>query len=84
MEKSLVSDMADMKNQFKSVTSTGAKITKIITKVNTVVAQQKKSWAKVASKGSKGKTFDNNFSAIEVAKKVNKEINETIKAIEIG
>ena len=64
--------------------STGAKITKIITKVNTVVAQQEKSWAKVASRGSKGKTLDNNVLATEVAKKVNKEITETKHAIWIG
>ena len=42
-KKSLVSNMADMKNQFKSVASTGDQITKQLTKVNTVVAQQGKS-----------------------------------------
>ena len=43
--KSLVSDMADKKNKFKPVASTGVQITKQITKVSTVVAQQEKSWA---------------------------------------
>ena len=39
-----------------------------IIKVSTV-----KSWAKVASGGSKGKTLDNNVLATEVAKKVNEK-----------
>ena len=82
--KSVVSDMADMKNQFKSMASTAAQITKQITKVSTVVAQQEKPWAKVASRGLKGKTVDHNVLATEIARKVNKEITETKKTIYTG
>ena len=47
--KSLVGNMADMKNRFESVAFTGAQVAEQITKVSTVVAQQEKSWAEVAS-----------------------------------
>ena len=78
--KSLVVDMAVMKIRFESVTFTGAQVAEQITKVSTVVAQQEKSWAKVASGGSKGRTIDNNVLATEVARKVNKEITESKKS----
>ena len=78
--KSLVGDMADMKNRFESVTFTGAQVAEQITKVSTVVAQQEKSWAEVASGGSKGRNLDNNVLATEVARKVNKEITESKKS----
>jgi len=41
-----------MENRFESVAFTGAQVAKQITKVSTVVAQQEKSWAEVASGGS--------------------------------
>ena len=47
--KSLVGNMADMKNRFESVAFTGAQVAEQITKVSTVVVQQEKSWAEVAS-----------------------------------
>ena len=68
--------MTDIKNHFKYVASTGAQVTKQITKVSTVVAQQEKHSAKVASRGFKRK----NVLATKVARKVNKEITETKKA----
>ena len=51
--KSLVGNMADMKNRFESVAFTGAQVAEQITKVSTVVEQQEKSWSEVASGGSK-------------------------------
>ena len=78
--KSLVGNMADMKNRFESVAYTGAKVVEQIIKVGTVVAQQEKSWAEVASGGSKGRNLDNNVLATEVARKVNKEITESKKS----
>ena len=78
---SLVVDIADMYNRFKSVAFKGAQVAEQITKVRTVVAQQEKSWAEVASGGSKGKTLDNNILAIEVTRKVNKVLLRVKKAI---
>ena len=66
--------ITDMKNRLESVAFTGSQVAEQITKVSTVVAQQEKSWAAVASGGSKGRTLDNNVLATEVAKKVDKEM----------
>ena len=44
------------------------------------MAQQAKSWAEVASRGSKRRTLDNNVLATEVTRKVNKEITESKKS----
>ena len=78
--KSLVGDMANMENRFKSVAYTGDQVAEQIIKVSTVVGQQEKSWAAVASGGSKGRTLDNNVLATKVARKVNKKITESLKA----
>ena len=44
-----------------------------------------KSWAEVASEGSKGKNLDKNVLATEVARKVNKEITDSKKSdLDIG
>ena len=70
--KSLVENMADMKNRFESVAFTGAQVAEQITKVSTMVVQQEKSWAEVAFGGSKKRTLDNNVLATEVPINSNK------------
>ena len=67
--KSLVSNQADMKNQFESVAFIGAQVAEQITKVSTVVALQEKSQTKVASGGSKQRTLYNNVLATEFSKR---------------
>ena len=57
--------MADTKNQFEPVASTGTHVAEQITKVSTVVAQQEKSWAEIATGGFKGRTLDSNVLAKE-------------------
>ena len=79
--KSLVGNMADMKNRFEAMAFTGAQVAEQITKGSTVVAQQEKSWAEVASGVSKGMNLNNNVLTTEVLRKVNKEIADSKNAI---
>ena len=66
--------MADMKIRLEYVAFTGTQVAEQNTKISTVVAQQEKLWAELASGGSKGRTLDNNVLAKEVEWKEKKEI----------